>query len=107
MSRNQSGPLCRIEETLDSARKQDNDKVKVDLEKLLENVEQSVVLLGQAVVACRYNRRLEVLDTICRSMKESKELLQTHDQELRDDELLFGTTCLDKIERLTSVHRDR
>jgi integrase len=93
-----TGPLGRIWETLDSARKSKADK-RVDLGKLLQNVEQSMVLLGQAVVACRYNRRLEVMDAITKSMKESKQMLQTHDKELRDQELLFGKEFLEKVEK--------
>ena len=90
--------MGRVWETLDSARKSKSEK-RVSLAELLKNVEKSVVLLGQTVVACCYNRCLELLDTITRNFKESKSLLQTHDEDLRDPDLLFGPQFVDKIEK--------
>lgn len=58
-----------------------------------------MILLGQAVVATRYNRRLEVMDTVTKNFKESKSLLSLHDKELKDPQLLFGTQFLEKVEK--------
>ena len=93
-----SGPMGRIWETLDGARKANSEK-KVDLAKLLENIEQSFLLLGQAVVACRWHRRLEITTAITKSKRDSKELLHTYDQYLDDEEFLFGKRYLKKVEK--------
>ena len=93
-----SGPMGRIWETLDGTRKANSEK-KVDLAKLLENIEQSFLLLGQAVVACRWHRRLEITTAITKSKRDSKELLHTYDNYLDDEEFLFGKRYLKKVEK--------
>ena len=93
-----SGRMGRIWETLDGARKANSEK-KVDLAKLLENIEQSFLLLGQAVVACRWHRRLEITTAITKSKRDSKELLHMYDQYLDDEEFLFGKRHLKKVEK--------
>ena len=95
------GPLLKIWTAFESARLSQEDSVEVDLKKIQEFVEQTV-MLGQASNSISCCRRLYMLLTLTNSPPQSKQMLR-EDSEilLKNDKNLFGKRLSENI-RYTS-----
>ena len=63
------GPLRKLWFRFEDGLAQENDTVQLDLNQLIQYLEQSVMLLGQAFNAITYNRRLNVLSAVLDKQK--------------------------------------
>ena len=66
-------PLSLLWVTLEDVAKSGNDKC--DLKSIMQLVEQTVILLGQASVAADHNRRLSLLSSFFRDPRKASEIL--------------------------------
>ena len=84
------GPLSKIWTAGESARLSQEDSVEVDLKEMQEFVEQTVLLLGQALNSISYYRRFYMLLVLTNSPQQSKQMLR-EDSELlqKNDKNLF------------------
>ena len=51
------GPLCKLWFRFEEALAQENNMAQLDLNELIQYLEQSVILIGQAFNVVTYNRR--------------------------------------------------
>ena len=76
------GPLSKVWMALENADKSKKSKVEISLKDLTQNLEQSILLLGQSFYGVTYQRRLNVLQAIMKdskakdALKEKGELLE-------------------------------
>ena len=90
--------LGKLWQELKEARKSDSD-TKLRLHKVLKLAEKVVFLVGQANVAVRHTRRVEILHCLTGNMKEARQLIKKYDSLLRDKEL-FGQTFSRKVKKV-------
>ena len=80
-NRSVMGPLLKIWTAVESARLSQKDSVEVDLKEIQEFVEQTVLLLGQALNSISYYRIFDMLLALTNSPPQSKQMLR-EDSEL-------------------------
>lgn len=66
------GPLSKVWMTLEEANNAKDDKVEIPLEDLTTSLEQSVMLLGQAVNSMTYQRRCNALSAVMNDTRKIK-----------------------------------
>ena len=89
------GPLGKIWRKLDEARKSKKDS-ELNLQKALDLTEESIMLVGQANVAIRHARRVEMTHTITKDLGETRNLVRWFDK-YREEGVLFGAEFQKKI----------
>ena len=95
------GPLGKLWRELTRIRKSKQPVGKVKLANILEWTEKAVLLVGQANVAVRHTRRVEIIGALMGSISQAKALLKKHDHLLREGEL-FGKQFHKQVEEDTA-----
>ena len=97
-NRSVMGPLLKIWTAVESARLSQKDSVEVDLKEIQEFVEQTVLLLGQALNSISYYRIFGMLLALTNSPPQSKQMLK-EDSELfqMNNKNLFGKKFRENI----------
>ena len=90
------GPLGKLWRKLDEARKSKRDS-ELNLQKALDLTEESIMLVGQANVAIRHARRVEMTHTITKDLGEARNLVRRFDK-YREEGVLFGAEFQKKIQ---------
>jgi site-specific recombinase XerD len=93
------GPLGKLWARLDKSRKKGKEKMKV--EEVLDLTEKAVMLIGQANVAVKYQRRMEILKALMKNKMEPKRVLQKYEKLLPKAKLLFGKKFQKQIVKST------
>ncbi|XP_046552865.1 uncharacterized protein LOC124262422 [Haliotis rubra] len=92
---NSMGPLCHLWHNLDKIRRGESP-ADLDIFELLELVEKTTCLIGQANVSMNYNRRLNILAKLSKDVKKAKRLILKHDTALSEAKgRLFGDAFYD------------
>ena len=94
---NSMGPLSQIWEELDGY--QEGATSKMTVPELAELVEKTIVVIGQINTACLYERRLNFLAKIMKSVKNAKKAIRDHETEFDGMERLFGNDFYKTLER--------
>ena len=100
------GPLSklwfRFEEVLD----QENNMVQLDLNELIQYLEQSVMLVGQAFNVVTYNRRLNVLSAV-QDKQKAKNIIKDQAELLEKPSVdLFGSVFRDHVKETSKVKKE-
>ena len=92
------GPLLKIWTAVESARLSQKDSVEVDLKEIQEFVEQTVLLLGQALNSISYYRIFDMLLALTNSPPQSKQMLREDSELLQmNNKNLFGKKFRENI----------
>lgn len=91
------GPLGQLWRFLNEARKKNGDKM--DVHEALALTEKSVLLLGQANVAVKYNRRYEIVAAVSGGGKSAKRILSRYKKHLKHKKKLFGAKFQKALEK--------
>ena len=97
-NRSVMGPLLKIWTAVESARLSQKDSVEVDLKEIQEFVEQTVLLLGQALNSISYYRSFDMLLALTNSLPQSKQMLREDSELLQmNNKNLFGKKFRENI----------
>ena len=97
-NRSVMGPLLKIWTAVESARLSQKDSVEVDLKEIQEFVEQTVLLLGQALNSISYYRIFDMLLALTNSPPQSKQMLREDSELLQmNNKNLFGKKFRENI----------
>ena len=78
------GPLTKIWKTVDEGVTGKSEDPNMSIDELLKLLEKTVLLLGQANVACLYERRLNVLSKVFGDAKKARKSISTNEKSFAD-----------------------
>ena len=101
------GPLSKVWDILDTARLVGSENADLDLFEILDLVEKSITLLGQAQVSFNYFRRQGVLYRLTKDPKKAKILLKQHDEvQSKSYDKLFGKSFYKKLSKSAKIRKE-
>ena len=95
------GPLRRTWKILEDLNNGSNDSDEIELEGMWSSIQKSLVLIGQAINATTYQRRLYVLSSICKDSTKAKAQLKEKSDLFKNQSELFGERFQKHITLLT------
>ena len=99
------GPLSKLWTELETISDTPRDKeVELDVESLLDMTYKVIILVGQAMNATTYQRRLYVLSAVCRDTVQAKSQLKEKADLFKNQTYLFGT---DYRENVLALSKER
>ncbi|KAK3085706.1 hypothetical protein FSP39_007593 [Pinctada imbricata] len=78
------GPLTKIWKTVEDGVAGKTEESPMGLDELLKLLEKTVMLVGQANVACLYERRLNVLSKVFGDVKKARKSISTNEKSFAD-----------------------
>ena len=72
------GPLSKLWVKLFKARKANSKHTKFNVDKVLKNVEQYILLLGQTNVSLCFHRQVSMVEPLVGKYKEAKKLVHKY-----------------------------
>ena len=100
------GPLSKLWFRFEEALAQENNMVQLDLDELIQYLEQSVMLVGQAFNVVTYNRRLNVLSAV-QDKQKAKNIIKDQAELLEKPSAdLFGRVFRDHVKETAKVNKE-
>ena len=100
------GPLSKLWFRFEEALAQENNMVQLDLNELIQYLEQSVMLVGQAFNVVTYNRRLNVLSAV-QDKQKAKNIIKDQAELLEKPSVdLFGRVFRDHVKETAKVKKE-
>ena len=88
---NTMGPLGKVWTIVDNIRSGNSGSTAVDSHKMLQLIEQSIILLGQSDVLFNFHCRLAILSRVTKSQRRAKIVLKENDKYFKKNHSsLFG-----------------
>ena len=103
---NTMGPLSKLWFRFEEALAQENNMVQLDLDELIQYLEQSVMLVGQAFNVVTYNQRLNVLSAV-QDKQKAKNIIKDQAELLeKPSGDLFGRVFRDHLKETAKVKKE-
>ena len=100
------GPLSKLWFRFGEALVQENNMVQCDLNELIQYLEQSVMLVGQAFNVVTYNQRLNVLSAV-QNKQKAKNIIKDQAELLEKPSVdLFGRVFRDHVKETAKVKKE-
>ena len=100
------GPLSKLWFRFEEALAQENNMVQLNLNELIQYLEQSVMLVGQAINVITFNRRLNVLSAV-HHMQKAKNIIKDQAELLEKPSVdLFGRVFRDHMKETAKVKKE-
>ena len=100
------GPLSKLWFRFGEALVQENNMVQCDLNELIQYLEQSMMLVGQAFNVVTYNRRLNVLSAV-QDKQKAKNIIKDQAELLEKPSVdLFGRVFRDHVKETAKVKKE-